>query len=111
MRINNIVKKFAFATRVGHIPNNPFKVNQDAFILAPSILNLHSMHYFGVCDGHGQNGKDVSGLIKLKLPALLEENLFNSNLDVKQSLYNIFITCNKLLIDNKQFDVQLSGST
>lgn len=55
----NIVTKFAFATRVGHMPNNPFKVNQDAFILAPNILNLQSMHYFGVWDGHGVYGKDV----------------------------------------------------
>lgn len=44
----NVVTKFAFATRVGYMPNNPKKVNQDAFILAPNILNLKSMHYFGV---------------------------------------------------------------
>jgi len=34
----NIVTKFAFATRMGFIPNNPFKQNQDSFILAPNIL-------------------------------------------------------------------------
>jgi hypothetical protein len=44
----NIVTKFAFATRVGYAANNPGKVNQDAFILAPNILNMQSMHYFGV---------------------------------------------------------------
>ncbi len=44
----NIVTKFAFATRVGHSPTNPHKVNQDSFILAPNILNIQSMHYFGV---------------------------------------------------------------
>ncbi len=33
----NIVTKFAFATRVGYIPNNPYKVNQDAYILSPNI--------------------------------------------------------------------------
>ena len=75
----NVVTKFAFATRVGHQPNNPNKVNQDAFILAPNILNLNYMHYFGVCDGHGQYGKDVSTIIKQKLPALLEENLYKAN--------------------------------
>ena len=69
----NIVTKFAFATRVGHSSSNPYKVNQDAFILAPSLLNMPSMHYFGVCDGHGQNGKDVSMLIKQKLPEMVEE--------------------------------------
>lgn len=108
---NNIVTKFAFATRVGHAPNNPNKVNQDSFILAPNILNMQSMHYFGVCDGHGQNGKDVSTLIKQKLPALLEEYLYNSKLNIRESLSKSFIDCNKLLMTNKKFDVHLSGST
>lgn len=44
----NIVTKFAFATRVGYIPNNPYKVNQDAYILAPNIMKLPAYHYFGV---------------------------------------------------------------
>jgi len=97
----NIVTKFAFATRVGHMPNNPFKVNQDAFILAPNILNLQSMHFFGVCDGHGQYGKEVSSIIKQKLPASLEEYLYNSKLDVSKSLTQSFIDCNKELFENK----------
>jgi serine/threonine protein phosphatase PrpC len=50
----NVVTKFAFATRVGYIPGNPYKVNQDAFILAPNILKHPATHYFGVCDGHGK---------------------------------------------------------
>ena len=33
----NVVKKFAFATRVGFEPGNSDKVNQDAFILAPNV--------------------------------------------------------------------------
>ena len=33
----NVITKFAFATTVGYVPGNPFKVNQDAFILAPNM--------------------------------------------------------------------------
>lgn len=33
----NVVKKFAFATRVGFEPGNADKVNEDAFILAPNV--------------------------------------------------------------------------
>ena len=33
----NVVKKFAFATRVGFDKTNEAKVNEDAFILAPNI--------------------------------------------------------------------------
>ena len=107
----NVVTKFAFATRVGHMPNNPYKLNQDAFILAPNILNLQSMHYFGVCDGHGVYGKDVSNIIKQQLPAMIEQHLYNSNLNIKNSLSQSFLDCNSLLINNSKFDINLSGST
>ncbi len=49
----NVITKYAFATRVGFIPNNPNKVNQDAFILSPNLNGCNFRHYFGVCDGHG----------------------------------------------------------
>lgn len=107
----NIVTKFAFATRVGHSPSNPNKVNQDSFILAPNILNIQSMHYFGVCDGHGQNGKDVSSLVKQQLPSYLEEYLYSTKLNVKDSLKQSFLDCNKELMNNGKFDVYLSGTT
>ena len=49
----NCIRKFAFATRVGFHPNNPGKVNQDAYILQPNLQGLSQVHLFGVCDGHG----------------------------------------------------------
>jgi serine/threonine protein phosphatase PrpC len=65
------VNKFAFATRVGYLPNNRPKVNQDSFILCPNIhqaiykqrdatKTMYPYHLFGVCDGHGKHGRDVS---------------------------------------------------
>lgn len=52
-RDRNVVRKFAFATKVGFVPSNPQKINQDAFILAPNIGKKSAMHLFGVADGHG----------------------------------------------------------
>ena len=49
----NIVKKFAFATRVGFRPFQPNKENQDAFVLGPNVQERSALHLFGVCDGHG----------------------------------------------------------
>jgi serine/threonine protein phosphatase PrpC len=51
----NTVTKYAFATRVGYIPMNPSKVNQDSYILSPCIESFKKnyRHMFGVCDGHG----------------------------------------------------------
>jgi len=107
----NIVTKFAFATRVGHSPSNPNKVSQDSFILAPNILSIQSMHYFGVCDGHGENGKDVSSFVKQQLPAYLEEYLYSTKVNAKESLCKSFLDCNKELMNNGKFNVYLSGTT
>lgn len=94
--------KFAFATRVGFIPNNPYKVNQDNFLLNPNILKLPACHFFGVCDGHGQNGKEVSGFIKTWLPQLVEEMLWDHG-DYKKALNDSFIQVNEEL-DYAPFD-------
>lgn len=67
----NVITKYAFATRVGFIPGNSTKVNQDTFILCPNIEGLEGhnhRHYFGVCDGHGHSGHHASGFIKESLP-------------------------------------------
>lgn len=105
----NIVTKFAFATRVGYIPNNPYKVNQDAYILSPNIMKQPAFHYFGVCDGHGQNGKEVSGYVKQRLPVLLESYVKTTG-DDKKALTDAFVTVNTEL-DYVPFDCQFSGTT
>jgi cGMP-dependent protein kinase len=115
---------------VGFIPNNPNKVNQDSFILSPNLNGCNFRHYFGVCDGHGQNGKEASHYIKVRLPQLLGKNIDESLTaqqqqaeagntgtkmspsfdEYKQIFHSTFITCNQEL-DHQNFDVNLSGST
>lgn len=110
----NVITKYAFATRVGFIPNNPNKVNQDSFILTPNLNGCNFRHYFGVCDGHGQNGKEASHFIKLRLPQLLgksiDDQIAGQNADgttpiklspsfeeYKQIFHKSFIQCNEEL--------------
>ena len=64
----NVVTKYAFATRVGFVPNNPYKVNQDSFVLKPNFNKSPYCHFFGVLDGHGVAGRDASDFIKQVLP-------------------------------------------
>ena len=54
--ISNVVTKFSFATKGGIAPHNPYKVNQDAYLTNPNLLNLRHCHFFSVCDGHGHYG-------------------------------------------------------
>ena len=72
-----MITKYAFATRVGYIPTNPNKVNQDSYILVPNIeaSSKNFKHYFGVCDGHGHNGHLASGFIKQDLPDIVKANM------------------------------------
>lgn len=51
------------------MPNNPDKRNQDSYIVQTK-LNYHDrIHLFGVADGHGQYGSEVSALIKHNFPS------------------------------------------
>ena len=36
----------------------------------PKLSNISLRHFFGVADGHGQNGREVSTMIKEKLPSI-----------------------------------------
>lgn len=41
-----------------------------------------SVHVFGICDGHGQYGREVSNFVKVSLPVVIEKsynNKFNTN--------------------------------
>ncbi len=96
----NIVTKYAFATRVGFMPGNPNKQNQDAFVLHPNFKDSSFTHLFGVCDGHGSNGKEASGYIKQMLPQTLES---------EKTYKAAFLTCDRML--NQAVDCNLSGST
>lgn len=71
-KISNVVTKFSFATKGGIAPHNPGKTNQDAYITSPHIMGLKHCHFFSVCDGHGKNGREVSGLLKHRLPFHVE---------------------------------------
>ena len=68
----NVVTKYAFATRVGYVPNNPYKVNQDSFVLQPNLNKSPYCHLFGVADGHGSAGREASDFIKQRLPSVIE---------------------------------------
>ena len=84
----NVITKYAFATRVGYIPNNANKVNQDSYILIPGVEGpaLNYKHLFGVCDGHGSSGHHASGFIKDHLHELIKKYANEKADDKKEAL-------------------------
>jgi hypothetical protein len=54
-RATVVVKKYSYFTRVGFLPNNPYKPNQDSFMVNPKLNGDSKTHLFAVADGHGMN--------------------------------------------------------
>jgi hypothetical protein len=50
-----VVTKYSYYTKLGYLPSNPYKVNQDNFIAHPKIGQNNSRHLFAVADGHGMH--------------------------------------------------------
>jgi serine/threonine protein phosphatase PrpC len=104
-----VVTKVAVKSKVGFVPMNPGKVNQDSFFHAQSFDSDPSQYYFGVMDGHGVNGHDVSGLMKRRLaPALSKEPSLKT--DPKEALRASFLKVNQEVC-KCGVDVAFSGST
>jgi len=71
-KVDNCVSKFAFATKTGFSPSNPYKTNQDSFLAMPHLGEYRRTHFFAVCDGHGVFGKEVSEYVKTNLGQKVE---------------------------------------
>lgn len=101
--------------------HNPNKVNQDAYITHPHVMGLRHCHFFSVCDGHGSNGREVSGLLKQRLAPHIEEqvskNLAEHDLlqypehpPIKEAFLDGFELMSSEL-KGSGIDVRFSGST
>ena len=63
----NVVTRFSYSTKAGVVPHNPYKVNQDQYLVMPKLLSRKYLHLFGICDGHGQLGREASYTTKIRL--------------------------------------------
>jgi len=73
-RPSSIIAQYASYSHVGLIPFNQDKVNQDRVIaLAPFEASERGL--FGVFDGHGSNGHEVSAFLSAELPKCLSQEL------------------------------------
>lgn len=102
-----VVSCFSCKTMTGYMPGNPAKVNQDSFITIPNLTEECS--FFGVADGHGINGREVSSYIKEKYPILISKDP-NLLANPRKTLSTNANRVNAEL-SHKEFDVNFSGST
>jgi serine/threonine protein phosphatase PrpC len=101
----NSVMKCGFKTRTGSVMNQPKKNNQDAFIIVPNLGGVRGNYLFGVCDGHGTNGHEVSAYVKQKLPLYLAEE-FTTDYIIAEAFKQV-----DRELRAGPIDVRLSGTT
>jgi len=90
------------------------KVNQDNFFIFKNFNNNPNSIYFGVCDGHGVVGHEVSSYLKDNLPIYVDMELrkklkISNNFD--KIVIDSFKTMNYKLCNETVIDSHFSGST
>ena len=99
------------------------KNNQDNYFHYKNFNGLPNHMFFGVCDGHGIIGHEVSLFLRNNLPKIMEQHFRFNNLSLekvflknqknKMLVYNtikeVFLSVNALL--NSKIDTVFSGST
>ena len=75
----HLFSTYATRTKTGLVPFNPNKVNQDRAIVVPQVAHSdkhggRGAALFGVFDGHGMLGHDVSSYLLRKMPQWFSKN-------------------------------------
>jgi serine/threonine protein phosphatase PrpC len=105
-----VFSRYAAVSKVGFVPFNPHKVNQDRACKVLNFANDEEKVFFGVFDGHGSVGHDVSQFVSSKLPGfLMKEKTLES--DPAQALSDAFVACNTAMVKSSGIDCTFSGTT
>ena len=108
-------------TQAGKERTGHRKKNQDNYIIEKNLNNILGFNLFAILDGHGDNGHLVSQLaskyIIKKFSKITNdyndtEKIYNflKNKDF-QKIIDIFLEIDKEIIEQKKFDISLSGTT
>eukprot|EP00826_Nyctotherus_ovalis_P049240 TRINITY_DN5926_c0_g1_i1.p1 TRINITY_DN5926_c0_g1~~TRINITY_DN5926_c0_g1_i1.p1 ORF type:complete len:412 (+),score=93.62 TRINITY_DN5926_c0_g1_i1:648-1883(+) len=83
------VSSYGVSSQMGVVPKRPNKLNQDAYFALENFMDIDNAYLFGIMDGHGHFGREVSTLVKSKLPANLA---LASTVCQKDRVRDLFLT-------------------
>lgn len=91
LRVRNYIKSYSSCSEKG----NPNGENQDSVFNIEHFLLIKNLHVFGVCDGHGKNGKSVSDAICQLFPAYMhylamDNDLIRKGEDINNLIISLF---------------------
>ena len=122
----NCVIQASYRTKIGQVLGKNKSNNQDNCFIMKNFADSKSQHFFGVMDGHGLFGHEVSLFIKRRLPILIEKSLpEESNIYIaKNPILSVgglsklrsifdksFTSIHNFLAKRKIIDVNYSGTT
>ena len=106
---------YASLSKVGFIPYNPAKVNQDRAVELTRFNHTDTQALFAVFDGHGALGHEVSTFLTHEIPRQIARHLppstHTSSADVHAQLTKAFLDANVQLVQSSRIDCTFSGST
>lgn len=97
-------------SKVGYVPFNSSKVNQDRFSENVKFAGDDAKCFYGVFDGHGQYGHHVSQYLIDNLPKMIADGKQELAKKPKALLTKTFIQCNDNL-NKSGIDTTCSGTT
>lgn len=105
----------AHGTKAG-TQNGKTKTNQDSFICIDSFGPSSVFQLYGVCDGHGPNGNNVSQFVADHFMEVIDELLTNQlhEMSIPLILKESFKRVEEQLFEDaeeKQYDINYSGTT
>ena len=120
IKFSKKIKKIQAICKVGFSGVSLKKLNQDDYFIFPNFLNNSTYSFFGVCDGHGTFGQNISFYLKENLP----QNVMNEFLkydiqnlsEIKTYIFSqiilfTFSETNKEMNEDERIDSSISGST
>lgn len=106
-KLDTATSGLGYTCRKGLKPESP---NQDSW----AVLQLGKYSIYGVYDGHGQKGHDVSQFVKENMPKLiLKDSRFKTD-QMRPMLRDLFMKCQGLISSAdrmKKLSAQMSGTT
>ena len=107
--ISGTVRHISFTSRVGKVPTNPNKVNQDRcwitdIVAAPGVR----YSFFGVADGHGVHGHSVAEIVRTQLGLHLEKQV-PLHSDLKTAIKSAYQKLNRDIFES-YLDASFSGA-
>lgn len=95
IRIQNYVKSYFSATEKNSHPTQFTSDNQDVSFMYENFLLIKNFYLFGVCDGHGKNGKLIADAVSILFPSnllylIIDNNLIKRNENLNEIVISLF---------------------